>query len=90
MKHTFERLNMVLKDRIILNVEHVFVSGNIAVVEMKSSSTALNGKLFLNTYCWVTRFDNGLIIEVRAYVDSALVQRVIDENEHGIRETHPL
>jgi len=41
----------------------------------------LNGKPFNNTYCWVCRFENNIIVGVRAYVDSALVQMVIDENE---------
>lgn len=38
---------------------------------------------FNNTYCWVVRFKNDVIVEVRAYLDSALVQNVIDENETG-------
>jgi uncharacterized protein len=50
-------------------------------VELESLSTALNGKPFDNRYCWITRFSNGTIVEVRAYLDSALVQRLIDENE---------
>jgi ketosteroid isomerase-like protein len=54
----------------------------VAIVEMESLSTALNGKLFNNTYCWITRFENGIIVEVRAYVDSALVQKVMDEKEN--------
>jgi ketosteroid isomerase-like protein len=60
---------------------HTHVSGNISVVEMTSTSTALNGKPFPNTYCWVVRFVNDIITEVRAYVDSFLVKQVIDENE---------
>jgi ketosteroid isomerase-like protein len=51
------------------------------VAEMESLSTALNGKPFNNTYCWIVRFENETVVEVRAYVDSALVQRVLDENE---------
>jgi uncharacterized protein len=47
---------------------------------MTQTSTALNGKPFPNTYCWVVRFDSN-ITEVRAYVDSFLVKQVIDENE---------
>jgi uncharacterized protein len=50
-------------------------------VELKSLSTALNGEPFDNTYCWMVHFSNGTIVEVRAYLDSALVQRLIDENE---------
>jgi ketosteroid isomerase-like protein len=48
---------------------------------MESLSTALNGKPFDNRYCWIVRFSDRTIVEVRAYLDSALVQRLIDENE---------
>jgi uncharacterized protein len=81
LKNTFERLDKVLKRGVIIKVDHTFVSGNIAVVEMSSTSTALNGKPFPNTYCWVVRFVDGMITEVRAYVDSFLVKQLIDENE---------
>jgi ketosteroid isomerase-like protein len=81
LKNTFERLNKVLKGGVIMKVDHSLVSGNTAVVEMTSTSTALNGKAFPNTYCWVVRFVDGMITEVRAYVDSFLVKQVIDENE---------
>ena len=36
---------------------------------------------FDNRYCWVIRFKAEMIVEVRAYLDSALVQKLIDENE---------
>ncbi|MFZ0510976.1 MAG: nuclear transport factor 2 family protein [Candidatus Nitrosopolaris sp.] len=81
LKHTFERLDKVLKGGVLIKVDHIFVSGDIAVVEMSSTSTTLNGKTWPNTYCWVTRFVDGMITEVRAYVDSFLVQQLIDENE---------
>ncbi len=32
---------------------------------------------FNNTYCWITKFKEGTIIEVRAYLDSALVAKVM-------------
>lgn len=81
IQHTFQRLNNVLRDGVILKVKNIIVQDDNAVVELESESTAKNGMLFSNTYCWVCRFDNDLIIEVRAYVDSALVERVIQENE---------
>lgn len=81
ISHTFARLNKILKDGVILKLNHIFLQGNIAVVEMESLSVALNGKPFNNTYCWIVRFEKDMIVEVRAYVDSALVQKVIDENE---------
>ncbi|MGZ7109591.1 MAG: nuclear transport factor 2 family protein [Methanobacterium sp.] len=78
---TFERLNKILKEGVILKVNNILLDGNTAVVEMESLSTALNGKPFNNTYCWIVEFQNDVICKVRAYVDSALVQSVIDENE---------
>jgi uncharacterized protein len=43
LENTVERLDKVLEGGVIMKVDHTFVSGNIAVVEMTSMSTALNG-----------------------------------------------
>jgi ketosteroid isomerase-like protein len=81
LTHTFARLDKILKEGVVLRVTNLLVDGDSAAVEMESLSTALNGEPFDNTYCWIVRFSNGTIVEVRAYLDSALVQRLIDENE---------
>lgn len=81
ISHTFQRLNKILKEGVVLKVKNIIIHDDTAVVEMESISTALNETPFNNTYCWVVRFENDVIVEVRAYVDSALVQKVIDENE---------
>jgi ketosteroid isomerase-like protein len=81
LTHTFARLNKILKEGVVLRVTNILVAGDSAAVEMESLSTALNGKPFDNRYCWIVYFSNGTIVEVRAYLDSALVQRLIDENE---------
>jgi uncharacterized protein len=81
LAHTFARLNKLLKEGVVLRVTGVLVDGDSAAVEMESLSTALDGKPFDNRYCWIVHFSNGTIVEVRAYLDSALVQRLIDENE---------
>jgi ketosteroid isomerase-like protein len=81
ISHTFGRLNKILKEGVVLKVNNIIVKGNTAIVEMESLSTTLNGKPFNNTYCWIVEFENNAIVKVRAYVDSALVQKVIDENE---------
>ena len=79
---TFERLNKCLSGGVRLKVSNLLVQGNIAVVEMESISTARNGKPFNNTYCWIVEFDGeGIVRNVKAYVDSALVQNLLDENE---------
>ena len=82
--HTFRRLDRVLKDGVRLRVTSVLVSGSTAVVELVAISTANNGLPFHNQYCWICRFEEGKIVEVRAYLDSALVQKIIDENETDI------
>ncbi len=79
--NTFLRLNKILKKGVILKVKNIVIQNETAVVELESLSTALNGKPFNNKYCWVCSFENNIIIAVHAYVDSALVQRIIDENE---------
>jgi uncharacterized protein len=78
--HTFEKLEKVLPRGAELYVEHVLVGGDWAVVELRSEATAKNGLKFDNRYCWVCRFVKGTIVEVRAYLDSALVARLFDEN----------
>ena len=80
LAHTFEKLAKVLPKGAELNVEHALVSGDWAVVELHSDATAKNGLRFDNRYCWVCRFVNGTIVEVRAYLDSALVARLFEEN----------
>ena len=80
--NTFARLNKILPGGTQLRVQTVLIDGNWAVVELRSHATATNGMRFDNRYCWLVRFEDERIVEVRAYLDSALVQKLIDEN-HG-------
>jgi ketosteroid isomerase-like protein len=77
---TFARLAEALPQGAQLVVEHLLVKDDQAVVELHSLATAKNGLRFDNRYCWVCRFANGMIVEVRAYLDSALVARLFAEN----------
>jgi ketosteroid isomerase-like protein len=77
---TFARIAKILRGGTQLRVLHVTTSGDWATVEMQSMATALNGMRFDNRYCWVVRFEGGLIVQVRAYLDSALIQKLFDEN----------
>jgi uncharacterized protein len=80
LAHTFEKLARVLPGGAQLHVQNVLLSDNWAVVELRSEATAENGLRFDNRYCWVCRFEDGKIVEVRAYLDSALVARLFEEN----------
>ena len=86
--HTFEKLREVLPKGAQLRVEHTLVSADTAVVEMHSLATARNGLRFDNRYCWVCRFAAGKIVEVRAYLDSALVARLFKENPLSVSHRH--
>jgi uncharacterized protein len=84
LDHTFHRLNRILKDGVRLRITHICVSGTTAVVELEAMSVALNGTPFHNRYCWICRFNGGKIVEVRAYLDSALVQKLLKDNEENV------
>jgi len=77
---TFAKLAKVLPHGAQLVVEHLLVKDDQAVVELHSLATAKNGLKFDNRYCWVCRFVNRTIVEVRAYLDSVLVARLFEEN----------
>jgi ketosteroid isomerase-like protein len=77
---TFDKLGKVLPQGAQLTVEHVFVQSDVAVVELHSLATAKNGMRFDNRYCWIVYFQADLIVRVRAYLDSALVARLFEEN----------
>lgn len=77
---TFSKLGKVLPDGAQLRVVNVITAGDMAVVELVSNATARNGMRFDNRYCWIVRFEGELIVEVRAYLDSAKVAELFREN----------
>ena len=77
---TFAKLGQVLPQGAQLHVEHLLVKDDEAVVELHSLATAKNCMRFDNRYCWVVSFQHGVIVRVRAYLDSAMVARLFDEN----------
>ena len=77
---TFAKLGKVLPKGAQLHVENILISGDDAVVELHSLATAKNGLRFDNRYCWVLHFGGKTINVVRAYLDSAMVSRLFEEN----------
>lgn len=77
---TFAKLGRVLPQGAQLRVEHLLVKEDEAVVELRSLATAKNGMRFDNYYCWVVYFKDEVIVKVRAYLDSAMVARLFEEN----------
>ena len=77
---TFDRLGKVLPKGAQLRVTNVVVAASMAAVELVSDATARNGMRFDNHYCWVIRFGADRIVEVRAYLDSAMVAELFRQN----------
>jgi ketosteroid isomerase-like protein len=77
---TFAKLGKVLPKGAQLHVENILISGDDVVVELHSLATAKNGLRFDNRYCWVLHFAGKTIDVVRAYLDSAMVSRLFEEN----------
>jgi hypothetical protein len=77
---TFAKLSQVLPQGAQLHVEDLIVKDDEAVVELHSLATAKTGMRFDNRYCWVVYFRDGVIVRVRAYLDSAMVARLFEEN----------
>jgi ketosteroid isomerase-like protein len=77
---TFAKLGQVLPNGAQLHVENLIVQDDEAVVELHSLATGKNGMRFDNRYCWVVYFRDGVIVRVRAYLDSAMVARLFEEN----------
>ena len=82
---TFSRLTPLMREGTHLEVQHLFLDGTTAIAELRTRSTTLDGALYDDTLCWVCRFDSAepgaSIVEVRAYLDSALVAWAVMHNE---------
>ena len=77
---TFAKLSKVLPKGAQLHVENILISADAAAVELRSLAIAKNGFRFDNRYCWIVYFENDVIVRVRAYLDSAMVARLFEEN----------
>jgi hypothetical protein len=77
---TFDKLAQVLPQGAQLHLENLIVKDDQAVVELHSLATAKSGMRFDNRYCWIVYFKNGVIVRIRAYLDSAMVARLFEEN----------
>jgi uncharacterized protein len=82
---TFDRIGPLLREGARLELQHLFLDGATVVAELRARSTTLDGAPYDNTLCWVCRFDSAevgaVIVEVRAYLDSAMIAWTIMRNE---------
>lgn len=85
VRATFDRLAPLMRDRVRLELRGLLVDGDTVVAELQASSTTLEGAPYDNRLCWVCRFAGTAvtdpIVEVRAYLDSAMVTWTVARNE---------
>ncbi|KAK0932540.1 hypothetical protein LTR29_015868 [Friedmanniomyces endolithicus] len=75
-----ERLQQPLQLKVV-NVVGGGADQDWATVELEANGVCKNGMPYPQRYAWVMRFDeSGTIVQVRAYLDSALVQKAVDQN----------
>ncbi|KAF2161821.1 hypothetical protein M409DRAFT_69615 [Zasmidium cellare ATCC 36951] len=71
-----------VKEHLTLTVVNV-VGGaqEWAVVELEADAVCKNGMKYPQRYAWVMRFnESGIIVQVRAYLDSLLLENAITSN----------
>jgi len=57
-------------------IAHRFIAeGDYVVIEHTGQNTTIEGKPYNNKYCWVCRFSEGKLLELREYMDTELVTK---------------
>jgi uncharacterized protein len=62
-------------------VRHIHADGDSVVIEHAGRNELPDGRRYDNNYCWIFRFQNGLIQEVREYMDTQLVSETFGDDE---------
>jgi ketosteroid isomerase-like protein len=56
----------------------IIAEDDIVVVECRGKVRTKRGQDYNNAYCWVCRLAGGKLVELREYMDTALVARVLE------------
>lgn len=57
-------------------IDEIIAEGGQVVVRGRGEVKTKAGKDYNNSYCFVLRLENGQLVELREYLDTALVERV--------------
>jgi uncharacterized protein len=78
---TFDRMTAVFAEPATLELEHLHVAEDAVIAELRFRARTISGGVYDNPACWVCRFDGEQIVQVRAYLDSAMVASTLERNE---------
>ena len=59
-----------------VDVHQILAAGDHVVVEHTGHNRTRDGRAYDNNYCWICRFNAGLITEIREYMDTQLVTEI--------------
>jgi len=60
-----------------MSTTRILVDGDYVVVQCEGDATTVSGARYANTYCFVIRMAAGQLRELTEYMDTALVERVL-------------
>ena len=60
-------------------IRGVYADGDTVVVVWDGEGTRLDGKPYENTYAWIMRFRDGVVVEATAFYDSIAFNELWDE-----------
>jgi ketosteroid isomerase-like protein len=60
-----------------ITATRILADGDHVVVECHGDATTVSGERYANTYCFVIRMAEGQLRELTEYMDTALVERVL-------------
>jgi ketosteroid isomerase-like protein len=75
----FGRIIPKMATALTAKVTNVLTAGAWAVVELKSQGRSKGGKDYNQELCWICRYEDDKIVEVRMYLDTALLKALLDE-----------
>lgn len=76
---TIEKLQPLLKnDTISLDLVQIHISGDTAIAELLADTYSKKGNHFFNHYCWVCRFEDDKIVQVKEYLDSVAIRDLFE------------
>jgi uncharacterized protein len=77
---TFNRLISKFEAPPVFKIINIIVAGDKAVVEVSSTETSKAGKSYDQLRCFVNRYENDKLVEIRMYVDTAVEKEAFESS----------
>ena len=75
------QLSQCIQKGATISVLESFSVNNALILELEGNMTTLSGKPYNNQYCWIIKTEQNKIVSITAYLDTLLLERVMEEAE---------